>query len=365
MVKLGRYSLVPRLPAVALLMAAPTLFAASQYVRTDLVSDIAGVATVTDANLVNPWGLAHAPAGAWWVNANGKGLSLVYDGAGNAGSNPFMVTVQPPSGGTPPSAPSGIVFNPSTDFAVTAGNPAYFLFATEGGTINGWNPTVLMGHAPAKVDQSAAGAVYKGLTLGSLGGHNVIYAANFHAGTVDVYDTNFVSVVSLPTGAFTDPMVPAGYAPFNVANIGGLIYVAYAKQDAAAHDDVPGKGFGYVTVYNPDGSLVRRLQYGEWMNAPWAMVQATASFGDLSNMILVGNFGSGSIAAFDPNTGALAGIMRDASSKALVIRGLWGLAFGNDGPAGPSSTLYFSAGIRAENHGLFGTLTVAPPPPAR
>lgn len=352
-------SLVPRLSALALLAATPALFAATPYVITNLVCDIPGVGTFTDAQLVNAWGLAAAPTGPWWVNGNGTGLSLVYDGTGSAGTTPLVVAVQPPSGATPPSAPTGIVYNPTTDFSVTAGNPAIFLFATEGGTINAWNPNVIQLHAVAKVDNSSSGANYKGLTIGNLKNRNVIYAANFHAGTIEVYNTNFVSI-TMPAGAFVDPILPVGYAPFNVQNIGGLIYVAYAKQDATADDDVPGPGFGYVTIYKPDGTLLRRLQHGSWMNAPWAMVQAPASFGDLGGMILVGNFGSGSISAYDPNTGALTGIMRDSSTKAIIIRGLWGLAFGNDGPAGSSSTLYFAAGIRKENHGLFGTLTVAP-----
>lgn len=362
MPSLGIRTLVPRLSALALLAATPALFAATPYAITNLVSDIPGVGTFTDANLVNAWGLAAPPTGPWWVNGNGTGVSLVYDGTGSAGTTPLIVAVQPPSGASPPSSPTGIVFNPTTDFSVTPGNPAIFIFATEGGTINAWNPNVLPLHAVAKVDNSSSGAIYKGLTLGSLHNSNVIYAANFHAATIEVYNTNFVSV-ALPTSAFIDPMVPAGYAPFNVQNIGGLIYVAYAKQDDLAEDDVPGPGFGYVTIYKPDGTLVRRLQHGSWMNAPWAMVQASATFGDLSGKILLGNFGSGSISAFDPNTGALTNIMRNSSGTAVVIRGLWGLGFGNDGPAGSSSTLYFAAGIRQENHGLFGTLTVVPPPP--
>ncbi|MEO8657131.1 MAG: TIGR03118 family protein [Bryobacteraceae bacterium] len=346
----------------ATLTVATGLFAADPYTITQLTSDVAGVGTFTDTKLVNAWGLARSPTGPWWVNANGTGLSLVYDAMGDPGSSPVIVSVQVPAGGTPPSAPTGLVFNSTTAFPLTPGNPSLFLFVTEGGTIAGWNPAVSPSHAITKIDNSTTGAVYKGVALGMLNGANVLYAANFHAGTVEVYRGDFAKV-PLDTTAFVDPMVPAGYGPFNVANIGGLIYVAYAKQDPDAKDDVPGPGFGYVTIFNADGTMVRRLQHGSWMNAPWAIVQAGSNFGSMSGMIIVGNFGNGSVVGFDATTGAVAAIMRGPNGKAVVIPGLWGLGFGNDGAGGPSSSLYFAAGGRSEAHGLFGTLTVTTPPP--
>jgi uncharacterized protein (TIGR03118 family) len=326
------------------------------YLQHNLVSDVAGLADRTDPNLVNPWGIVHGGTSPWWINANGTGLSLVYDGSGLAfpTPKPLVVTVPPP-GATGTSAPTGIVFNGTTDFQVAPGMAARFIFATEDGTISGWNAAVDPLHAILKVNHSP-GAVYKGLAIGSIAGQNVLYAANFRGGSVDVFDGNF-NPVGLPSGAFMDALAPPGYAPFNVAVIGGNVFVAFAQQDATKHDDVAGVGSGYVAVFDPHGTLLMRLQHGRWLNSPWAIVQAPASFGRLGGRILVGNFGSGQIAAFDPVTGEFEGLLRDRRGKPVMIEGLWGLDFGNGATAGPAGTLYFSAGIQGEAHGLFGTLT--------
>jgi uncharacterized protein (TIGR03118 family) len=338
----------------ALAVAAPA-FGEHSYVQHNLVSDIPGLADRTDTNLVNPWGLVHSSASPWWVNANGTGLSLLYDGTGAAFpvASPLVVTVPPP-GAMGTSAPTGVVFNGSTDFQLGTGLPARFLFATEDGTISGWNPAVDPANAVIKVNNSP-GAVYKGLAAGVLNGQNVLYAANFRGGSVDVFDTNF-SPVALPTGAFMDPSVPSGYGPFNVQIIGSMVFVAFAKQDATLHDDVAGPGLGYVDAFSASGTLLMRLEHGPWLNSPWAVVMAPAGFGKLSGKLLVGNFGSGQIATFDAKEGEFEGMMRGSRARPITIDGLWGLGFGNGANAGPATTLYFTAGIQGEAHGLFGTL---------
>ena len=233
---------------------------AQHYQQINLVSDVPGMAPVTDANLVNPWGLASSSSSPWWVADNGTGVSTLYNGAGQKIN--LTVTIPPPAGGTPPSAPTGIVFNGnSSDFG-----GARFIFATEDGTISAWIPSVDQFNAILKVDHSST-AIYKGLTLASFGGANYLYAANFHGGVVEVFDKNFNPFSFSPT-AFTDSGIPAGYAPFNVQAIGSAIVVTFAKQDKDKEDEVAGNGFGFVDVFTPNGVLVMRLQQGSWMNAP-------------------------------------------------------------------------------------------------
>jgi uncharacterized protein (TIGR03118 family) len=334
--------------------SAPTFF----FTQANLVSNIPGVAVTTDPNLVNSWGIVHTPTSPWWVNDNGTGVATVYDGQGKpapAGA-PLTVTIPPlpgsPAGTT--AAPTGIVFNNTTSFNVAAGQPARFIFVTEDGTVSAWNPNVNATNAVLMANYSSA-AVYKGAALAANGAANFLYVANFRGASVDVFDRTFTKVAQ-PAGAFTDPTVPAGYAPFNIANMNGNLFVTYAMQNAAKHDDVAGDGHGFVDVYSPSGSLLMRLQNGLWFNSPWGMAMAPAGFGTFSNMLLVGNFGSGEIAAFDPVTGKFMGLMRDAFSDPIVISGLWGLGFGNGGSAGPITTLFFAAGLNGESDGLFGTL---------
>jgi uncharacterized protein (TIGR03118 family) len=321
------------------------------YLQTNLVSDISGLAAVTDPHLVNPWGLSLTATSPWWVSDNGTGLSTLYNGAGAIQA--LVVTVPNVPGVTEPSEPTGTVANSvATDFLVAAGKPAHFLFDTDEGTISAWNSGT---SAVLMVDNSST-ADYKGLTIAQSGGVSFLYAANFEGGTVDVFDSNF-KPVNLGRAAFRDPLLPRAYAPFNVQSVGGSIYVAFAEREADLVDEVHGPGRGLVDVFSPAGVLQKRLQWGLWFNAPWGVALAPADFGRFSNMILVGQFGSGRIAAFDPANGEFRGLLRGTRDRPLIIDGLWSLTFGNGASAGPVTTLYFTAGIDNETHGLFGTIT--------
>ena len=336
----------------ALVLVTSSAFA-DHYLQTNLVSDVPGLAATTHLPLVNPWGLSRSATSPWWVADNGAGVSTLYNGAGTPLG--LMVTVPVVMGGTPPSTPTGTVFNGSSDFQVGPGRPARFLFVTEDGTISGWNPAANPTNAILKVDWSGS-AVFKGATLGQISGANVLYVANFRGGTVNVFDASF-NPVSLPAGAFWDRHLPKGYAPFNVQNINGMIFVAFAKQDDLKHDEIAGPGRGFVDAFDASGVLLMRLQSGHWMNAPWGVALAPADFGRLSNRLLVGNFGSGKIASFDASTGHFRGMLREAHHLPLKIDGLWALSYGNDAGAGPANTLYFTTGIDDEAHGLFGTIS--------
>jgi uncharacterized protein (TIGR03118 family) len=320
------------------------------YQQHNLVSDVPGLADRVDPNLVNPWGIASGPTTPFWVADNHTSKSSVYDGNGVPTRAAVVIA----------GAPSGIVFNATTDFAVAPGQPAKWLFATEDGTIAGWDTGAA---TVTKVDLSALGTVYKGLALGSSGGKSYLYATNFSAGRVDVFDVNFVPVAL--AGTFTDPNLPVGFAPFNVQNVGGRLYVTYAMQDAAKHDDVSGPGSGYVSVFDTSGQLLQRLVSKGPLNSPWGVVLAPAGFGGLSGALLVGNFGDGRINAFNPATGAWLGAIADGSGRAISIDGLWGLTFGNGAKAGDTHILYFTAGIAGggavEDHGLFGSIAPIAP----
>jgi uncharacterized protein (TIGR03118 family) len=386
----------------------------NNVLQTNLVSDLQGVAAVTDPNLVNPWGVSESPttparAGSpFWISDNNSGLSTLYNvpGANNTpvSINPLVVSIPAPgadnangNGG----APTGTVFNTSgggfvlhgfaADGKTAASGAAIFLFATEDGTIVGWNPgvnpagvssTTAGKHGVIAVDNSAVpsaddGAVYKGLTIatgttpiltGDANSASLLYAANFRAGTVDVFDTTFKQLTSadLTKGAFTDPHLPKGYAPFNVQVLNGKVYVTYALQNADKHDDVAGEGHGFVDVYNLDGTPGLadgkvRLLSRDALNSPWGLAIAPASFGSLAGALLVGNFGDGTIHAFDATTGDPMGKhdgeLLDPDGEPIQIDGLWALKVGNDGNGGNSSTVYFTAGLAHETHGLFGALT--------
>jgi uncharacterized protein (TIGR03118 family) len=330
--------------------------------QRNLVSDIPGLARVTDANLVNPWGLAHDPTGPWHVVDNGTGASTQYKSNGQ--DVPPVVTIAPPSvapGAT--AAPTGTVFNTTSDFAVTKGSvsgPGQFIFATEDGTISGWNPNVDLTHAILSVDNAnvTSGPVYKGLAMGHNRSGNFLFAANFRFGTVDVYNATFAKV-----GSFTDsqllkdcPLPNQCFAPFGIQNIAGNLYVTYALQNAAKHDDVAGPGNGFVDVFDTTGNLIRRFASHGPLNSPWGLAVAPANFGKFSNDVLVGNFGDGHINAFDPSTGVFLGQLRDENGQAITNNGLWGVAFGNGGLAGDTNTLFFCAGINDEADGLFGSI---------
>jgi uncharacterized protein (TIGR03118 family) len=355
----------------------PGAICAQHYTQTNLVSDIPGMAAVHDPNLVNPWGLTRSATSPWWVSDNGSGDSTLYTGTGQIiPINGNGVVVIPPPKNSPAgttSAPTGTVFNGSSDFVLPApnGNPAVFIFATEDGTISGWNggPSAFL--AVDNNDHgSPNGAVYKGATTAENKGKKYLYVTNFRAGRVEVYDSNFHRV-NLPDEAFdvgedgnrdsdegaSGERIPRGFAPFNVQNIGGSLFVTYAKQDAARHDDVAGDGNGYVEIFTPAGKHIGHLQHGSWFNSPWGVVWTPRDFGTFSNTILVGNFRSGWVAAFNGFTYKFLGFVKNPDNSILTIDGLWSLTFGNGANAGPSTTLFFSAGIDHESHGLFGTLT--------
>jgi uncharacterized protein (TIGR03118 family) len=247
-----------------------------------------------------------------------------------------------------------VVFNGGSDFKGDR-----FIFATEGGTVAGWQSGTT-----AATQAMTPDAVYKGLALGTLGGATNLYVANFGAGTVDVFNNAYGPTAVL--GNFTDPNLPAGYAPFNIVNLGNLLYVTYALQDAGKHDDVPGAGNGFVDIFTTNGAFVQRLISRGALDSPWGMALAPASFGPLGGDLLIGNFGDGTINAFNPTTGAFLGTLNDTSGNPIVNQGLWGLAFGNGAQGTSTNTLYFTAGIPGpddiEDHGLFGSLTNAPEP---
>jgi uncharacterized protein (TIGR03118 family) len=330
--------------------------------QTNLVSDISGLAQVTDKNLVNPWGLAAGPGGPLWVADNGTGLSTLYNGAG--APQALVVTIPPPKGSPPGtrSTPTGTVFNGAGDFKVSANGKtgsSIFLFDTEDGTISGWNPGVAGTNAILAVDNSTTGAVYKGLAIGTdSNGRHLLYAANFRSGAIDVFDNTFASTTV--SGGFVDKSIPAGYAPFNIQLIGDKLYVAYAKQNASKHDPVFGAGNGFVDVFTTDGKLVEQLAAGGPLNAPWGVEQATSNFGDFSGDILVGNFGDGHINAFKPS-GQLVGQLTDVAGNPITVGGLWALRFGGGGQGGDPNTLFFTAGINRGADGLLGTFQVASP----
>lgn len=387
--------------------------------QTNLVSDLAGAAAVTDPNLVNAWGISESSGSPFWISDNNSGLSTLYVVPGASGASGAPVTVNPlvvniptpasPTGGTP----SGTVFNPqgaAGAFKVTGLNKsgqtasaaAAFLFDSEDGTITGWNPGIdptgkfagpggASAQAVTAVDNSGnnftnpdpaqeTGAVYKGLAIGTgatpiipadAASTALLYAANFRAGAVDVYDANFAKVTALPAGAFMDRALPRGYAPFGIQVLAGKVYVTYARQNALRHDDEAGPHRGFVDVFNLDGTPglaggSARLISGGPLDSPWGLAIAPQGFGGISApnsdpVLLVGNFGDGHIHAFDAAHGWWLGGVRDPDGEPVVINKLWALQVGNGGNGGLATAVYFTAGIFDEAHGLFGSLTTAAP----
>ena len=334
---------------IATLAVAAPLGAAERnaYVVTNLVSDSAAVPAAShDANLVNGWGLTSSSSSPWWVSDNGTNVSTLYNG--NTGAKvPLTVGVD---GG-----PTGAVFNiAGATFPVPGGSPSRFLFASEDGKIRGWP-----GSGPAQetaAQSSAPGAIYKGLAIAVTPDGPRLYATDFHNGRVDVWDGSWNLV---PSATFTDPALPAGYAPFGIQRIGQTIFVTYAKQDADAADELHGQGLGFVDAYDTDGNLLGRVAQHGQLNAPWGLAMAPATFGRFAGDLLVGNFGDGQINAYAllPN-GQFEhrGELRGADGEPLAIDGLWALQFGNDGTAGPSTRLFFTAGPNDEHDGLFGSI---------
>jgi uncharacterized protein (TIGR03118 family) len=357
-------------------VAFSTLGMAQAYQQTNLVSDIQGLAPISDVHLVNPWGLIASSTSPWWVSDNNGGVSTLYNG--NTGAIvPLVVNIPPLDAnrnGT--GTPTGVVFSGASGFMFQVNGTtaaSVFTFVTEGGTIVAWGPGINPNDTPhdafAVVDNSAnptatTGAVYKGATIAQMtaGGPSFLYVTNFRAGRIEVYDTNF-NAVNLDgqedDRAFHDEEIPKGFAPFNVQEVNGNLYVTYAKQNATKHDDFDFPGFGFVDKFSPKGKLLQRLKNGPWLNAPWGVAVAPANFGFFSNHLLIGNAGSGQIAAYDTDSGRFDGLLRDANGHGIQNDRLWALRFGNDQGAGPSNWLFFTAGISDEAHGLFGFFTPA------
>jgi uncharacterized protein (TIGR03118 family) len=349
--------------AVGVPVAASLGQAANQYTQTNLISDIPGVARITDPNLVNPWGMSEIGTSPLWVADNGSDKSTLYTGA-IGGSIPVPRSLVVDIQGGAPDGTVGNTTGSTTDFLVhnAAGTtaPANFMFASENGFITAWSGAV--SGTTAGIVAGGRNAVYKGLALASVGTSNFLYATNFRRARIDVFDGDF-DQVKIPSGpfprhAFTDPNLPQGFAPFGIQLINGNLYVSYAKQDAKKHDDVAGPGNGFVDVYSTSGVLQMRLISGGDLNSPWGLVLAPSTFGGFGGDLLVGNFGDGGIHAYDPNTGAEAGTLTNTDGNPIAIDGLWGLRFGN-GTFGAPGDLVFTAGIAAEGHGLLGEITPA------
>jgi uncharacterized protein (TIGR03118 family) len=360
--------------AVAPAGASPPDGQNSAFVQVNLVSNQPGVAPLTDTDLVNAWGLAaspgtdQAPGSPLWVSDNGSDKATLYNNGTATSVSKVGLTV-----GVTGAAPTGQVFNTDTnpnDFVVTDADGhsgrALFIFDTENGTIDGWSPGV--GVAPGATPPSmvtevardnGANAVYKGLAIAQASdGHTYLYATNFRSGRVEAYDSTFTSV-ELPGGLFVDPKLPTGYGPFGIQEIGDQLYVSFAKQDAALHDDVAGQANGFVDVFTNDGAFVKRLITRGQLNSPWGLALAPNGFGKFGGDLIVGNFGDGNINVYNPNSGARVGDLRQRNGRPIVIDGLWGLRFGN-GNAAKTGQLLFSAGPNHESDGLLGKIVVAP-----
>jgi uncharacterized protein (TIGR03118 family) len=345
---LGRCGLALAVVICALFATMPLQAAEDNaYTVTPLVSDQLGAAPVRDTNLVNAWGLAASSTSPWWVANNGTSTSTLYNG--NTGlPQSLVVSVGLDSG------PTGVVFNGGSGFVVTSGSssaPARFIFDSEDGLIRGWNPGVDPTNAVVAPATADPDAIYKGLAIAG----GMLYASDFHNGVVDVFDGSWNLV-----NQFTDPRLPSGYAPFGIQAIGSRIFVSFAKQDADAEDEIAGQGLGFVDAFDTAGNLVARVAQHGQLNAPWGLALAPANFGRFSGDLLVGNFGDGEINAFEPESNGhfgFRGQLRNGSGHAIAIDGLWALGFGNGANAGPTNTLFFTAGPDDETHGLFGRIT--------
>ncbi|MBO0737771.1 MAG: TIGR03118 family protein [Alphaproteobacteria bacterium] len=349
----------------------------NSYTVTNLTSDMPGVAPNTDPVLQNAWGVAFAPGGAFWIADNQTGCSTLYDGTGAVVPLQFKIPLpggvipptacvnnnpQSPSNPTP-AAPTGLVWNATTTFVVPGTNtPAVFIFDTEDGTISAWAPGLNPPDQAVLAVDNSSNAVYKGLAFGTNPQGVFLFAANFKAGTVDAFAPNGSNGFQSATpaqipGGFTDPNIPAGFAPFGIQNIDGDLFVTYAQQDAAKANDVPGQGAGFVDVFDTSGNLLQRFAQHGLLNAPWGVARASFAFGRFSGDILVGNFGDGLINVFD-SAGNFVDTLKDSTGKSIVIPGLWTLTLGG-GSKSTSDTVYFTAGPNDEADGLFGTITPA------
>ena len=351
-----------RAPGAA--MVGPSQF----YAQHNIVSDIPGLADHTDANVVNAWGLDSSQTSPWWISDTETGKSTLY----NVGTDAIQATFTVPGAGGAQGNPTGLISNGGTGFVVNNGvasSAARFIFSGEDGTISAFrgNPIVTVVPNPNAPDH---GAIYKGLAIDSRTAGQHLYATDFHNGKVDVFDTSF-HLVTL-SGNFTDPNLPAGFAPFGIQTIGDTLYITYALQDEDAEDDVAGPGNGFVDAYDLNGNFIQRVASAGELNAPWGLALAPEGFGRFSGDLLVGNFGDGRIHAFDPTTLTsdgefeAVGLLHSAAGKPIQIDGLWALQFGHGTTAssanGLTTTLFFTAGPFDEEHGLFGSIVLTEPP---
>jgi uncharacterized protein (TIGR03118 family) len=345
--------------AVCLAVFTSSLWAQNAYIVRNLTSDVPDLADYTDPNLKGAWGISESSSSPFWISDAGAGVSTLYSSTGSP--IPLVVTIPPSKAGGPAGIPTGTVFNGTTGFAVTPGNAASFIFDTLDGTISGWSHAVNATAAQVMVDNSGTGAVYTGLAIGANGVNTYLYAANLNSGAIDVFDSNYAPV-TLP-GAFQDANLPAGYAPFNIQNLAGNLYVAYGLQNAGKNFITAGAGNGYVDVYTTAGTLTGRLISGGQLNAPWGLAIASTGFGAYANDLLVGNFGDGAINVFNPATGAYLATLNDVYGGPIAIPNLWALQVGNGGSGGDANAVYFTAGIPGPDnmtHGLLGRLQAAP-----
>jgi uncharacterized protein (TIGR03118 family) len=342
----------------------------NSYKQTNLVSDTGGMAANMDAKLVNPWGIAFIPGNPFWISDNNSGFTTLYDQNG-ALSGSF--TVAPPNGSSNPATPTGIVAPPSGVTLNVSGQPALFIFDTEDGTISAWTggASTILTVDNSAVPSVATGAVYKGLTLIKNTTGSFLLATNFRSGKVEVYDTGFKQTQILGAGAFNDPAPPAvpagsmspGYAPFGIKaiNVNGtaMVVVTYALQDTPMHDPLHIAGAGFVDLFSADGTMLRRITSDSHLNAPWGVVIPPASFGSFgaSGNLLVGNFGDGKINAYNFATGAFVDQMKDQNGTVITNVSLWDMVFGGGGSSGDANTMYITAGLANEQHGLFSAIT--------
>jgi uncharacterized protein (TIGR03118 family) len=341
--------------AATLLLGMPAAAQATSFDTTNLVTNdqSAHPAVLTDPALVNGWGISYSPTSPFWVSDNGTGVSTLYrvSPLTNAVTK-VGLTVSIPGAGSV----TGQTLN--TGMSAGAFNSDNFLFVSEDGTISGWRGA--LGTTAETLQTGSSANVYKGTAVGTVGGHTYLYATNFRTGAIDVLKGD--SGAPALTGNFTDPNLPAGYAPFGITRVGNTLYVTYAKQDALKHDDDPGAGHGFVSAFDLTGNFLGRIASDGSLNSPWGLTIAPASFGEFAGDLLVGNFGDGTISAFSLTNDHFEGQLVASNGSTLAIDGLWGLTVGNGTNAGSSSELFFSAGPDGESNGLFGVLTAVPEP---
>jgi len=343
----------------ATLSFVPQLAAAISFSQLNLVTDdqSANPAQITDPALVNAWGLSYSPTGPFWVSDNDTHVSTIYNvnPATNITTKAGLTVTIPGAGNV-----TGQVFNSNS---ANAFNQDLFLFVSEDGTISGWRSN--LGTSAETLATGSSANIYKGVAEAAVSGNNYLYAANFKSGAIDVFKGISTGLgTSDLAGSFTDPNLPSGYAPFNIQNLNDKLYVTYAEQDPNSPDEVAGAGKGLVSIFDTQGNFIERFASHGTLNAPWGLAIAPSSFGKFAGDLLVGNFGDGTINAFNLSNNHFDGQLKGSNGQPLSIDGLWALTLGNGGNAGSSQSIYFSAGPNEEAHGLFGAIAVVPIPSA-